>query len=109
MHGGDTLADVPDDIEGVRDENGVQVEIPPQIGKQVEDLRFDRFGERRYRFVEDQEARFQGQCPGDVAALRLAAGQLVRIAAERERPTAPTLYRPTPRSAGARCSAPHVW
>jgi hypothetical protein len=58
IHDDDTVADVPDDIEVVRDENVGQVEIPPQIGKQVEDLRFDRFVERRYRFVEDQEARF---------------------------------------------------
>src|SRR5258708_23843012 len=91
MHGGDTLADVPDDIEGVRDENGVQVEIPPEVGKQVEDLRFDRFVERRYRFVEDQEARFEGQCPGNVDALPLAAREFMRIAAGEERRAQPHL------------------
>ncbi len=46
--------------------------------EQFQDLRLDRYIQRRRRFVRDQQRRIIRQCRGDHDALALSAGQLVR-------------------------------
>ena len=50
--------------------------------KQLQDLRLHRDVERRGRLVGDQQIGLVGERHGDHHALALAAGKLVRIAAE---------------------------
>jgi hypothetical protein len=91
IHYHDAVADMPHDVEVVGDKEVGQVELAPQIGEQVQDLRLDRFVECRHRLVEDQQPRLERQRAGDVDPLPLPAGQLVRIAAGEESRTQPDL------------------
>ena len=64
-----------------RDEEVGEVQLPPQLHEQVQDLRLDGDVERRHRLVADQEVRLHRERAGDADALPLAAGELVRVAA----------------------------
>ena len=68
--------------EIVTDEEVGQTELRLEVRQQVQHLRLHRHVERRDRFVEDQDARVRRQRAGDADALRLPAGELVRIAVE---------------------------
>jgi hypothetical protein len=52
----------------------------PQAAQKVQHLGLNGGIQRRGRFVQQQDLRFQHQRAGDGDALALAAGQLVRIA-----------------------------
>jgi hypothetical protein len=78
----DAVADGLHHGEVVADEKVGQAELALEVGQQVQHLRLHRHVERRDRFVEDQDARVGGQRPGDADALRLPAGELVRVAVE---------------------------
>ena len=66
----------------MRDEEIRQILLFLQLRQQVQDLRLDGNVQRRYGLVADHERRIQSQAAGDADALALAAGELVRIAAE---------------------------
>ena len=80
IHDGDTVADVLDHRQIVRDEQIGQAELALQIHQQIEDLRLDRDVERGNRLVADDELGLQRERAGDADALPLAAGEFVRIA-----------------------------
>src|SRR5579885_774252 len=83
IHDRDAAADVLDHAQVVRDEQVGQVEPLLEVLQKVDDLRLDRYVERRNRLVEHQEARTDGQRARDPDALALAAGKFVRVAIER--------------------------
>src|SRR5439155_15776773 len=83
IHDRDAMADVFDDSEVVRDEEIREAELALQVAQKVDYLCLHRDVERRDRLVADDEARMQGQGAGDADALALAAGEFVRVAAER--------------------------
>ena len=68
--------------EVVRDEQIGQAELAPQPRQQIDDLRLHRNVQRGHRLVAHHEVRLQHQRAGDADALALAAGELVRIAAQ---------------------------
>jgi hypothetical protein len=72
--------DVLDDRQVVADEDVGQVEIPPQVQQQIQDLRLDRHVERGGRFVADHQVRLHDQCARDRHPLALSAGKLPRCA-----------------------------
>ena len=80
LHDGDFAGDRLDHGEVVRDEDIGEVEPRLQVGEQRQDLRLDRDVERGYRLVEDDQLGPGGERAGDADALRLAAGEFVRIA-----------------------------
>ena len=80
IHHQHAVGDITHDVEIVADEEIGQAKLALEIGQKIKHLRFDRLVQRRYRFVQDYQARRQRQRPGDVDALALAAGNLVRIA-----------------------------
>ena len=63
----------------MRNEDVGETQLPLQVLQQVENLRLDRDVESRYRFVADQQFRFEGKGPGDADPLALSAGKTVRI------------------------------
>ncbi|MCY1369025.1 hypothetical protein D9M69_560420 [compost metagenome] len=66
--GGDIVGDV---------EHG-QVPFTLDPREQLEDIEPDRNVEHRRRLVGDQHVRRNSKCPGDVDALALATGELMR-------------------------------
>ncbi len=80
IHHDDPVADVPDHVEIVGDEQHGEPEVALQPGEQIDDLRLDRDVERRDRLVRDDEARLHRERAGDDDPLALAAGELMRIA-----------------------------
>src|SRR6267154_5793614 len=78
IHDRDRVAHMRDRGEVMRDEQVGQPEFFLQIAEQVQDLRPDRYVERRYRLVEHDEARRQCQGARDRDALTLAAREFVR-------------------------------
>src|SRR5262249_26130911 len=81
-------ADMLDHREVVGDEEIGEAELLLEVHQEVDDLRLDRYVERRDRFVADDERGVEGERPGDADALALAAGELVRIALHRLPPEA---------------------
>ncbi|MNV77663.1 hypothetical protein D3C71_1711050 [compost metagenome] len=80
VHHHHAVAHVAHHIEVVADEHVGEAELGLQVEQQVDDLCLDRLVERRHRLVKDHHARLQCQRPGDVHALPLATGKLMRIA-----------------------------
>ena len=56
VHDGDAVRHLGDDAEVVRDEQQRQVELAPQVAKQIENLRLHRDVERRGRLVGNHSA-----------------------------------------------------
>ena len=85
----DAVRDVAHHRQIVRDEQVGQVQLLLQVDQQVDDLRLDVDVERGDRLVGDDELRRDRQRTRDGDALALAAGEFVRILAQRgrERPT----------------------
>src|SRR5438093_3451743 len=79
VHHGDTMADVLDHREIVRDKKVRQVELALEIDEQVDDLGLHRDIERRHRLVADDELRPRRKRTRDPEALALSAGKFVRI------------------------------
>src|SRR5579883_311462 len=78
-HDGDAIGDIVDHGEIVRDEEICERELPLQIFQQVEDLRLDRYVERRDRLIANDEIGTERQGPCNADALPLTAGEAVRI------------------------------
>jgi hypothetical protein len=81
IHDHDPVAHVAHDVEVVGNEDVGQVELRLEVVEQVQHLSLDGLVERGDGLVEDDRLRREGERPGDVDALPLAAGQLVRVAA----------------------------
>ena len=76
LHDHDAVADGVDDVEVVADEQVAQIEVPPQIPQQIEDLGLYGDVEGGDRLVRDQKARALDQGGGDGDALPLPAREL---------------------------------
>ena len=81
---GDAVGHFGDHREIVRDEQQPHAVFVDEVAQQFEDLRLQHDVERRRRLVGDEQLRLERASDGDDDALALAAGQLVRIAGERE-------------------------
>src|SRR5690348_826782 len=86
IHNRNTLADVLDHSQIVRDEEIGQMQLLLQILEQVDYLRLDRNVERRHRLVEHEETRAHCERPRDPDALALPARELMRITVKRVGP-----------------------
>ena len=81
VHDGDTVGDLRNDREIVRDKQHGEAETGAEIGEQIEDLRLDGDVQSGGRFVGDEQARAVDDGHGDHDALAHAAGKLMRIIA----------------------------
>src|SRR5712664_3333743 len=79
VHHRNSVGDVLDHRQVVRDEEVGEVELRLEPLEQVDDLCLDRDVEGRDWLVADDEARLHGQSARDADALALAARELVRI------------------------------
>src|SRR5580698_6546216 len=82
VHHGHPVSDVPGHAEVVADDERRQRQLIAQAQDQLEDLTADRGIQRGHRLVRYYHGRIQSQRAGDHDSLLLAAGQLVRIAAD---------------------------
>jgi hypothetical protein len=82
VHDADPLGDPPHDAKIVGDEQHAHAMPRADVRQQLENLRLHRHVKRRGRLVGDQKVRLVGERHRDHHALALAAGQLMRIAAE---------------------------
>ena len=80
VHHADAVADLGDHAEVVGDVEDRRVELPLEVGDQVEDDGLGGDVEGRRRLVHDEQRRVGHQRHGDDAALQHAAGELVRVA-----------------------------
>ena len=83
VHHADPVGDVPDHREVVGDDQVGQAELVLQVLQQVDHLGLHRDVQRGHRLVGDDQVRVDRQRPGDADALPLAAGELVRVLAQR--------------------------
>ncbi|KAF9119809.1 hypothetical protein BGX30_003610 [Mortierella sp. GBA39] len=70
---------MPDDLQAMGDEQVGQPQLLLQVLQQIDDLGLNRYVQRRYGFVGENEPRVQGDRAGDADPLPLPAGELVRI------------------------------
>ncbi len=93
------------------DEDVGQPEVAPQPVEQVQHLRLHRDVERRDWLVEHDDAGIRRQRAGDADPLRLATGELVRVAIEELLAQADRLHQlgePAPARRGVEAEqAPH--
>jgi hypothetical protein len=82
IHHRDAVAHVLDHAEIVGDEEIGEPVLLLEFEEEVQHLRLHRDIEGGNGFITDDEARFQGEGPGDADALALASGELEGIAAE---------------------------
>ena len=82
LHHADPVGELAHDAEIVGDEQHRHAEPRLDVFQELQDLRLHRDVERGGRLVGDQQIGLVGERHGDHHALALAAGQLVRIAAE---------------------------
>jgi len=83
LHDGDAGAEVADERHGVGDEEVGEAVFLLEAAEQIDDLGSDADIEGGNRLVENEKAGPEGQGAGNVDALALAAGELMRMAAER--------------------------
>src|SRR5215471_11631856 len=79
IHHRDACADVLDDRQIVRDEEIGQPELLLQVFQQIDDLRLDRYVERRDGLVAHDQLRRYGEGARDADALPLPARKFVRV------------------------------
>lgn len=77
---GDVGGEIANERHGMRDEEVSEGEVALQVTQQVDDLRADRDVESGDRLVEDEDLGTEGKGAGDIDALALASGKLVRVA-----------------------------
>ena len=82
IHHGDTVADVLDDAEVVRDKQVGEVELFLEFFHQVDDLRLDGDVERADRLVGDDELGGKGKGACDPDSLALSAVECVRLSTQ---------------------------
>src|SRR5205823_11280269 len=78
-HDRDSVGDIVDDGQVVRDEEVSQAKLFLKIHQQVQDLRLDRHIEGGDRFIADHQLGPQSKSAGDADALALSTGKAVRI------------------------------
>ena len=88
VHHGDSVAEVLDGREIVRDEQARELEVLLQVAQQVEYRRLHGNIQRGHRLVRDEQARRDGEGARETDALALPARELVRIAEPQLRPQA---------------------
>src|SRR5262245_11054350 len=82
LHDDDTIAQQPQHVEVVGDEQVAHPQRVLELLQQIEHDRLHRHVERRRRFVEDDEIGAERDRPRDAYARLLSAGQLMRKAVE---------------------------
>ena len=85
IHHRDPVGDVLHHGEIMRDKDVGKAKPVLQVAQQIEDLRTDRYVQRGYRLVADDQFRFDRQRARNGDALALAAGKFVRVAAREAR------------------------
>ena len=100
----DPVAEHADDRQVVADEDQRQVELGAESSEEEQDLRLGRDVEARDDLVGDDELGLERERAGDADPLALAAGNLVRVAAEKRSRQADDVeqFRRAPLAAG-RC------
>src|SRR5438067_11242125 len=88
VHHANAFAHVIDRPEVMRDQEHGELEVVLQCSQQVENLRLDRYVQRRNRLIGDDEPRLHGQRSRDDQALPLSTTELMRVAFEGVRPKA---------------------
>src|SRR5919198_2321402 len=78
-HHRDAVGEIVHHREVVRDEDVREVERLAQIEQQVEHLRLNRYVERRYRLIQEQQLGAKRQGARDADALPLSAGEAMRV------------------------------
>ena len=82
VHHSDTVGNVTNHRQVMRNEQVGQVELFLQVFEQVDDLRLDRHIERRDRLVADDKRWVDCQGARNADTLALTAGELVRVAVD---------------------------
>jgi hypothetical protein len=82
LHDGDAVAEVADERHRVRDEEAGEGVALLEVAEEIDDLGADGDVEGADGFVEDEDLGAEGEGTGDVDALALASGELVRVAGE---------------------------
>ena len=82
VHDSHAVTDLVDDIQIVGDEDIGERELSLEFLKKIQNLRLDRYIQRGNRLVADDELRLQRKSTRDADTLLLAAGKLMRVAAE---------------------------
>ena len=80
LHHHDPMTERAHDLQIVGNEEIAQAALVLQFAQEVDDLGLNGQIERRGRLVEQDEFRFERDCPRNSDALALAAGKLVREA-----------------------------
>src|SRR4249919_280351 len=82
VHHRDPVRDMSDDSQVVRDEDVGEPVLVLEVVEQIDDLRLNRYVERRDGLVRDDQPRVQSERARDADSLPLPARELVRIAIE---------------------------
>ena len=84
-------------IEVMRDEHKGQIKFRLKVHQQVQNLRLDRFIQRRNRLIQNHQPRLQGQRPGNIHPLPLPTRQFMRVAPGKLRRRQPHRRQQIPR------------
>ena len=80
VHHGDAIGERFNGCEVVRHKHVATAELVLQLAQELDHASANRRIERGDRLVEQHQARFAGERPGDTDSLALSPGELVRIA-----------------------------
>ncbi len=80
LEDGDSVAEISDERHGMRDEEVGEAMGTSKVTEEIDNLCPNRDIERTDRLVEDKELGLQGKGSGDIDALPLTSGELMRIA-----------------------------
>jgi len=92
IHHRDPIADMPDHIEGMGDEQVGEIELSLKPDQQVEDLGLDGHIQCGHRFIGNHQFRVHRQRPRHADPLPLATAELMRIAVDMLRKKADNLH-----------------
>ena len=84
VHHQHAVGQIMHDIQIVRDEDISQAQHTLDVGQQVQHLGLNRFVQGRDGFIQDQQARIDRDAAGDIDALALPPGHLVRVAVDEQ-------------------------
>jgi hypothetical protein len=109
LHDGDTVGDLADDGEVVRDEEHGEAVRGLEAREEIEDLRLHGDVERGGGFVGDEQARAVDERHGDDDALALATRELVRVVVQPLLGVGESDFVEGFEDAGAEFAAPGAW
>ena len=75
FHDKNSVAELVDDVEIVRNKEIAQIQLFPKVAKKLEDLGLDRYVQGRNGFVRDDKAGPSDESCRDADSLSLAAGE----------------------------------